>query len=107
MGETETALVLNDGVDRAGVTAGQAPHYSPLVEIIDPDTAVRTAQQGQEGEELVDAGHGRHGLAALQAHSLWQWLKKTAWKKNQIVFLEKLKVVSIRVFKNLPLLSLY
>ena len=40
MRETETALVLNDAVYRPAVAPGQASHYSALVKIIHPNTAV-------------------------------------------------------------------
>lgn len=70
MGEAGTALVLQDAVHGPTVTVGQASQHLPLVEVVNPDTAVRTANQRQEGEELVDAGHRGHCLAALHTHSL-------------------------------------
>ena len=45
-------------------------HSAPLVEVVDADTAVGAAQEGEEGEELVDAGEGRHCLAVLHTHRL-------------------------------------
>ena len=52
-------------------------HSAPLVEVVDADTAVGAAQEGEEGEELVDAGEGRHCLAVLHTHRLVRVQKNT------------------------------